>query len=122
MKKAVLSLGALLLVAGSAVWAKQHEGAAKTIEGEVLDMTCYMGHETSGAKHGKCAKACLVGGAPAGLLTGKGEVYLLVADHKNPKAYDAVKQLGGEKAKVSGTMVKRGGIQALVVQGAEKSR
>ena len=65
--------------------------------------------------------AMMLGGAPVGLLTAEGEVYLLVGDHANEKPYKAAQQLAGERARVTGTVYKRGGVQAIVVSKTEKS-
>ena len=94
---------------------KAEQAGMMTVEGEVVDMACYMGHETKGEKHAKCAKQCVVGGSPAGILGADGSLYLLVEDHASPKPYDKAKRMAGEKAKVTGKSVKRGGIQALIV-------
>lgn len=114
--------GMLTLAIGLAVGAAAGELPPKTVEGEVLDLACYMAHEGAGAKHAKCAKQCLVGGSPMGLLTAHGEVLLLVDDHSNKKAYQDAKELAGDKARVTGRMAKRGGLAAIVVDKAEKAR
>ena len=98
------------------------KGDDKTVEGNIVDMACYLGHGDSGGKHAKCAKACVVRGTPAGVLGADGTLYLLVEDHDNPKAYDMAKKLAGEKAKVTGKLVEKGGIKALIVAGAEKGK
>ena len=95
-------------------------GETVTLKGELLDMACYMAHEGKGEKHKKCAKSCVLGGAPIGLLSADGAVYLLVGDHANEKPYKAAQQLAGEQAKITGTVQKRGGVQAIVVSKTEK--
>lgn len=101
---------------------KGHAGAgqALTFQGEVLDMVCYMAHEGKGAKHKKCAKMCLVGGAPTGLLTADGQVYLLVEDHDNKEPYAKLKNFAAEQVRVKGRVFKRGGVQAIVVEEVQK--
>lgn len=139
--KTIVSL--LLLTAmtiAPAVWAKeahqghheepqvaQHEShqAAQTgnltITGEILDMACYMAHEGKGPKHKKCAQECILGGAPMGILTDTGEVYLLVNDHNNEKPYKDAKGYAGARLKVTGKVHKRGGVQAIVISSFEKA-
>ena len=92
----------------------------QTVQGELLDMACYMNNEEKGAKHAKCAEMCVKGGSPLGLLTKDGKVFLLVNDHANEKAFAEAKLLAGGNAKVTGKIVSRGGVQAIVVAGAEK--
>lgn len=98
------------------------EGGSVTLEGEVLDMVCYIGHEGQGKKHAKCAKACLLKGAPSGLLTEDGSVYLLVEDHHAPRPYEALRRLGGERVKVTGKLQRKKGVQGVVVEAVEEVR
>ncbi len=95
---------------------------AKTedVSGELVDMACYMNEEGKGEKHAKCAEMCVKGGSPLGVLTKDGQVYLLVNDHSNEKGFAEAKLLAGANAKVTGKLVNRGGVQAIVVGKAEK--
>ncbi|MBI4376412.1 MAG: hypothetical protein HY549_08180 [Elusimicrobia bacterium] len=120
-----LAVIAILACAGSS-WA-QHKhgdnaGAAQTLEGEILDMSCYLAHEGQGPKHAKCAKQCALGGVPLGLLTADKKVYLLVSEHGKETAFGDVKALAGEKAKITGKFASRGGISALLVHQVEKAK
>jgi hypothetical protein len=92
--------------------------AADTITGEIVDMACYLPHpETShGAGHRKCADECLKKGMPIGLVTDDKQVYLLLEDHENPKAYGELKGKAAEKVTVEGNKTTQGGVQALVVE------
>lgn len=97
-------------------------GGAATLTGEVLDLSCYLGHGATGLKHKSCAVKCLTDKhAAAGLLTKDGTVYLLVEDHEHEDAYKALIQLAGEQAKVTGKKSEKGGLKALLVEKAEKS-
>ncbi|OGR91379.1 MAG: hypothetical protein A2V88_16860 [Elusimicrobia bacterium RBG_16_66_12] len=110
-------------VSGSAWAAKVHmdpSGKTETLSGELLDMSCYMMHEGKGKKHAKCAAACVAGGAPVGLLTKDGKVYLVVGDHENEKPYVETKALVGGDAKLTGTVYTRGGLTAIIVSKVEK--
>jgi hypothetical protein len=92
--------------------------AADTISGEVIDMACYIPHpETSrGPSHRKCADTCAKKGIPMGILTDDGQVFLVLEDHENPKAYGQLKEKSAEKVTVEGEKVSRGGVQAFVVE------
>jgi hypothetical protein len=79
-----------------------------------------MGGEEHGAKHAKCAGMCVTGGAPMGLLTKSGDLYLVVADHANEKPYEEAKKLAGTDVKLSGKVTKKGGVQALILGKTEK--
>ena len=95
--------------------AEHAAGQPLTVTGEVLDLACYMAHEGKGEKHKSCAQACINGGAPIGVLTADGDVYLLVEDHEAKKPYESLKGKAAEQVKVSGTLQQRGGLRAIVV-------
>jgi hypothetical protein len=106
----------------------QHEhmpspaAAKQTMQGEVLDMACYMAAGEKGEKHKSCAAMCIQGGAPMGILTSDGKVVLLVEDHGSPKPYAQLKDEAGDQVKVTGTYVERGGLPALVVAAVEPGK
>ncbi len=87
----------------------------KTVSGEVLDMACYMAKGAHGEKHKGCAAACIKDGAPMGLLTSDGKIYLLVENHNKKEVYAKIKEHAGEKVTVTGTASVKGGLQGLVV-------
>ncbi len=125
MKIAAAVLAAACLVSPLAAEdAHKQHGAAEsktaTLSGEVLDMSCYMNHEGKGPKHAKCAKSCALKGSPIGLLTADGQVYLFTEDHAKTKEYAKARELAAEQVKVTGTIAKKGGVQALSVQSIEK--
>ena len=90
-------------------------GKTQTLTGELLDLACYVGHEAKGEKHKSCAQACISGGAPMGLLTADGKVYLLVENHELKKPYEDLKTKAAEQVKVTGTVQERGGLPAIVL-------
>ena len=106
---------ALLVAAAPAAW------AGDKVTGEVIDMSCYLHHpETStGTSHRKCAETCAKKGLPMGLLTSDKQVYLLLEDHDNPKAYAAALAKAAQQATVEGDKVNVGGVQGIVVESAE---
>jgi len=128
MKKLGLTLIAAALLTGAAAYAHEGDdkmaaasGPAQTIAGELVDMACYMNHGGSGEKHEKCAKMCVQkGGAPLGLLTKDGTLYLVVADHADEKPFGAAKEHAGENVKLTGKVVVKGGVQALIIDKIEK--
>ena len=92
----------------------------QVIEGEVLDMVCYMGHEAKGRKHKDCAQKCINDDAPVGILTPDGNVYLAVENHDKKEPFEKLKTLAAEKVKVTGPIRSRGGIQSIEVDNVEK--
>ena len=90
-----------------------------TVQGEILDMACYMAKGSKGAAHKACAVMCAKKGVPMGVLTDAGEVYLLLDDHNNPDPYDATKKLSGERAEITGKKYNKQGVASIVVSGAK---
>lgn len=90
------------------------------LEGEVLDMVCFMAHNGQGKKHKDCAQTCMNDGAPVGLLTTDGKLYLVIEDHNNKDPYLKIKKLAAEKVKVTGTVYIKAGIQSIQIKNVEK--
>jgi len=98
--------------------AATHEGAT-TVRGEVLDMACYLGHEAKGPEHAGCAKRCVKGGQPMGLLAEDGTVYLLLASHEDGSAYEKTKEHAGERVEITGVVSSQAGFKGLEVDGVK---
>lgn len=99
-------------------WAQGDEDKGKeiTVEGEIVDLQCFMIHpdDGQGEKHAKCANECIAKGLPVGLLV-KDQVYLLVGpDHGSMK--DVVAKKGGQKISVTGTLLDRDGMMAIKLE------
>lgn len=91
-----------------------HDGEM-TLRGEILDMACYVAHEAKGPDHAACAKRCVKGGQPMGLLADDGTVYLLYANHEDGSAFEATKEHAGETVEITGVAATQGGIRGLEV-------
>ncbi len=117
-KKTLVSLSFLTLLAitGLTAVADHHEGSWT---GEVVDLACYVANGAKGSDHAGCAKSCVKNGQPMGLLTDDGTLVLLAADHKDGQPYDALKDLAGEKAEVSGTLAEKDGMKVVTVTGSK---
>jgi hypothetical protein len=94
----------------------EQETQAVKVQGEVLDMACYIGHGAHGEDHAGCAKMCVKGGQPMGLLASDGTVYLLYAGHDDSSAYDKTKEFAGKKVEISGKAATKAGIKGIEVQ------
>ena len=92
-----------------------------TLEGEVLDIACYLDNDLHGPEHRSCAAACLKDGQPIGFLDDQGRVFLLIEDHMEKDAYRALKNLAAERVQVQGDEIRRGGVQSIIVLGVSKS-
>jgi hypothetical protein len=103
----------LILATGGAAPAYAQSGV--TVQGEIVDLACYMAKGSKGPAHKACAQMCAKKGLPIGLLTAHQGVLLLLANDQDPAAYEAVKQLAGEHAEVSGNEFRKDGMDSIVV-------
>jgi hypothetical protein len=127
MKKWFISSLAVAVVAGWTVTSviadedKHDKGKPEkkpeTIQGEVIDMACYLDHGAHGDKHKECAVTCIKGGLPVGILTDK-EVYLIIGDHK--PINDKLEALAAQKVKVTGVVSHNKGVHMIVVKDPDK--
>ncbi len=114
---AAFATAAVLLGFHAAASGEDHHAApAVRVQGEVLDLACWIAHEAKGPDHAGCAVKCLKGGQPMGLMTKDGKVYLLLADHDDASAYDEAKGLGGKNVEVEGPVAERGGMHGITVK------
>jgi hypothetical protein len=60
-------------------------GKTVTLVGEIIDVSCYLQLGKHGAKHRDCGQKCLKNGAPIGLLTKDGKVYMLIDEEHDPR-------------------------------------
>jgi len=90
--------------------AADDKAATKTIKGEVVDLMCYLDHGAKGDKHKGCAKTCIKGGGPVGLLS-EDQVYLVVGDHKPMN--DELADKAGETITLTGKVVERHGMKMI---------
>ncbi len=105
------------LFVGGGAWpgGARAEEKTVTVQGEIVDMACYMAKGSRGASHKACAQLCAKRGVPIGVLTNSGELFLLLDDHNNPDPYDAAKKLAGEQAEVNGKEISKQGVASIVV-------
>ena len=112
---ASIALGALV-----ASWAVLAHGEKEPeqigLSGEVIDIACYLAHEARGADHEACAKRCVKGGQPMGLLDGDGTVWVLYAHHVEGTAFALTKELAGRDVDLRGVPSERGGMKGLEVR------
>ncbi|MBI2922254.1 MAG: hypothetical protein HYY18_14470 [Planctomycetes bacterium] len=116
--RCVLCVGLAAMLAGLALMARAEDKKEEvTIKGEVVDMACWLEEGKMGPDHAKCAKGCVSGGTPAGIVTEDGSVYLVVVhgkDGKSPLSHVA------EMVEVKGHVVERGGIKGIVATSCTK--
>jgi hypothetical protein len=91
-----------------------------TVQGTVVDMHCFVTHGIHDAAHTGCANACIARGVPAGFLADDGMLYVLFGETPH-SVKEAVKDMADVPAKVTGTPVKRGGVQGIQMKSIEKT-
>jgi len=62
-----------------------NQGKPMTISGELVDVSCYMQLGKTGEKHVDCGGKCVRNGQPAGILTSKQELYLVIPEEHHPR-------------------------------------
>lgn len=116
---------ALLLGCGTAEHA--HHGRAPapgekaTITGEVVDTACWIGHDTKGSDHAKCAEMCAKAGIPLAILDTAADVmYLPISlDHSNPNA--KLLPFLDRKVRVTGTVMEKSGMKGIAIDQIEEA-
>lgn len=114
---AFVTMGAVALNHG----AEEHADEQMTVQGEIVDMACYVAHEAKGPDHQECAARCVKGGQPMGLLADDGTLYLLYASHADGAAFESAKDLAGLQVELSGKLSTQGGVNGLEVASVKKS-
>lgn len=92
-----------------------------TVEGEILDLACYIGRGAKGPSHTRCAATCAEHGMPLGLLGKDGKVYILYPKHGAEEGFDEVKTLAGQNAKLTGLVEDKDGLLGIEVHAAVKA-
>lgn len=117
-KTFLLSLSA----AGIAAAHEPKSGAKITITGAVVDLACYLGHDSSGEKHRKCAETCARAGNPLAILDAKSKtLYLPVAmDHSNPNT--PLMAHIEKQVKVTGTLLEKSGMKGIAIATIEAAK
>src|SRR5262249_40019903 len=101
-----------LVLRGSATG---HADEGVTVHGEIVDLACYMAKGSRGLGHKPCAVLCASKGLPIGLLTDKGELFLLLGDDQNLSGYEAAKQLAGDQVEIQGKKFNKEGMASIAV-------
>lgn len=111
-----------LLAGGAAALLGQAKGKSVTISGEIVDTACYIGHDSKGAAHAKCAAMCAKAGIPLALLDSQnGLLYLPVSlDHKNPN--ERLLPFVEKKVQVTGTVIEKAGMRGIVIRQITEAR
>jgi hypothetical protein len=105
---------------------KPEPGRPITEIGEVVDFSCYLQLGKHGEKHRSCGQKCAQMGQPIGLLTQKGELYLVMPEEHDPRRDGGVDAKAfasehmGQIVEVNGTEASVGAYHGIYVQGLTK--
>ena len=108
---------------GASVDGKPNPAKIATINGEILDFSCYLQVGKHGEKHRSCAQKCFTAGQPVGLLAEDGTLYMLMEEEHDPRRdgltdfRKAAIDHAAHIMEVTGTLSSHGGYQALYVHG-----
>jgi len=116
----------VLLLFLAVTTAHAHEGhkrppasaeSERRLVGEVVDLTCFLDHESRGEKHASCAKKCISAGNPVGILAG-GKLYVVIrAEHEPPN--ELLAPFAGQMVVVTGRRIERAGLRAIDIEAVE---
>lgn len=92
------------------------QGKLETIQGEVVDVSCYLQLGKTGPKHADCGAKCVRNGQPIGILTSSKELYLVMPEEHHPRR-DGQTNIRDAFAKEMGNQVKVTGMVQNTPQG-----
>jgi len=117
---ALMSLVLGMVFLGGSVWAHDDDKSKdQALTGEVVCLSCYLGHGGMGEVHAKCAKQCFKNGLPIGLKVGD-KLYLAVGEHHGT-ANQMLSSYAGKQVTVSGHVVEEEGMSMIEVESVAKS-
>ncbi len=97
------------------------DGHMAQVEGEVIDVSCFVQLGKRGAGHIPCGTKCIQHGEPIGVVDAQGTVYLLMAEQHHPRR-DGQADIRaaflpslGKTVTVEGALSERGGTKVLFV-------
>jgi hypothetical protein len=99
-----------------------------TITGEVVDVSCYLQLGKRGEAHIPCGQQCVRNGQPIGLLTDKGQLYLVMPEEHDPRREGEMNirerfaELMARRVQLSGMMTKQGGYRTLFIRSLPADR
>jgi hypothetical protein len=100
-------------------------GRVTTVEGEVVDTTCFLIHEAKGPEHKDCAVTCVRAGSPAAILEARtGRLIYALAPiseemHHSKRPDEALLPYVGRRVRVTGHLLERAGVRAIVTEKVE---
>lgn len=118
-KRFLIALFLISAIPGLSGSATSKTGKTTSLEGEIVDVSCFVGLEQKEHHQGRCTKSCLLDGTPIGLATPGGALYLLLENSVDKKPYQLAKQTPSQKVRILGRTFTRSGFQAVTVDRLE---
>mgnify|MGYP000293312476 CR=1 FL=1 len=122
LRRSLVAVAAVVLL--TACWSPvpaRADGDEISLEGEIVDLSCYLSGGKKGRVHKTCAQRCAERGLPIGILTTDNKVYLLLEDHSDEQPYEDAKKLAGVQAKIKGKQFTERGLASVVLTHVEKN-
>jgi hypothetical protein len=118
----MLGIAAVAAMYGQTHAHKQGEASAMRIRGTVVDVACFVGHDSSGPKHATCADACARAGNPLAVYDASSKtLYLPVSmDHKNPNT--KLLPFIEKEVVVTGRVIEKAGLKGIAIEKVEAAQ
>jgi hypothetical protein len=119
------AISGLLLAAAAPLAAQEQKAAAPqpaavTITVDVIDLSCRLVNNASGASHRECAQVCADKGQPLALLGTDGTFYMPVNAGMGAAGENARLRAHAEhRIRVKGRVIEKGSFKAIVVESIE---
>ncbi len=94
----------------------------KNLKGKIVDISCYLTHNSEGASHKACARECALKGLPMGLLAEDGYIYQIIPiGHVDPKMVnETLLDYLEEKVVIDGIVSEKNGMRVMMINKIEK--
>ncbi len=100
--------------------AQQQAPQEITLTADVIDLSCKVAHNLSGADHRMCAQVCADRGVPLALFA-NGQVYVPVSmEMPGSTANAKLREFAEQRVQVKGKVIERAGIKAIVIEQVTK--
>lgn len=110
--RTILAMSLVLALAAPAMAHGDHDESKEVnLTGEVVDLTCFMDHDSKGARHASCARKCIEKGMPVGLLSGDTLYTVIISSHESPNAKLA--PLAGKMVTIHGAVTVKNGMHVI---------
>jgi len=115
MRMAALVVLAATTTGGVPYVSAEPKGERVTVTGEAVDLWCYLEAGDRGPAKKQCATVCARAGNPIALLDRAGNIYLTAGLKSHQPAQPLLVDKMNEEVTVTGTLVKKGGVQMIYI-------